>query len=91
MLLMSMLSLPQMIAEVFCNRFKSMMLLSVLVSLLCCLGGLFMATVVDVPCSALIVLTMTAAYMAVRLLQSHSRLRTAGGAPYLTAPLSGAF
>ena len=67
MLLMSMLSLPQMIAEVFCNRFKSMMLLSVLVSLLCCLGGLFMATVVDVPCSALIVLTMTAAYMAVRL------------------------
>ena len=67
MLLMSMLSLPQMIAEIFCNRFKSMMLLSILISLLCCLGGLFMATVIDVPCSALIVLTMTGAYIVTRL------------------------
>lgn len=67
MLLMSMLSLPQMIAEIFCNRFKSMMWLSILISLLCCLGGLFMATVIDVPCSALIVLTMTGAYIVTRL------------------------
>lgn len=67
MLLMSMLSLPQMIAEIFCNRFRTMMSLSVLISLVCCLGGLFLATVIDVPCSALIVLTMTAAYIVTRI------------------------
>lgn len=67
MLLMSMLALPQMIAELFCNRFKSMMWLSVIVSLVCCIGGLFLATQIDVPCSALIVLTMTAAYILTRI------------------------
>lgn len=67
MLLMSMLALPQMIAETFCNRFKPMMLLSIAVSLVCSLGGLMLATVVEVPCSALIVLTMTGAYILVRL------------------------
>ena len=60
---MSMLALPQMVAETFTHRFKSMMLLSVAVSLLCCMSGLFLGTVIDVPCSALIVLTMTAAYI----------------------------
>lgn len=67
MLLMSMLTLPQMIAESFCNRFKAMMLLSVAVSLACSLAGLMLATMVDVPCSALIVLTMTGAYVVTRL------------------------
>lgn len=67
MLLMSMLALPQMISESFCHRFGPMMLLSVAVSLLCSLAGLMLATVIDVPCSALIVLTMTAAYILTRL------------------------
>ncbi len=67
MLLMSMLALPQMIAESFCHRFGSMMLLSVAVSLLCSIAGLMLATVIDVPCSALIVLTMTGAYVVTRL------------------------
>lgn len=67
MLLMSMLALPQMIAEMFCNRFKPMMLLSVVVSLLCCVGGLLLATQIDVPCSALIVLVMTGTYILARL------------------------
>ena len=67
MLLMSMLALPQMIAETFCNRFKPMMLLSIAISLGCCIGGLFLATVIEVPCSALIVLTMTLAYIIARI------------------------
>ncbi|MDE6431093.1 MAG: metal ABC transporter permease [Duncaniella sp.] len=67
MLLMSMLALPQMVAETFTHRFKSMMLLSVAVSLFCCMSGLFLGTVIDVPCSALIVLTMTAAYILARI------------------------
>ncbi len=66
MLLMSMLALPQMIAETYCHRFKPVMLLSAAVSLLCCVGGLMAGTRVDVPCSALIVLTMTVAYAVTR-------------------------
>ena len=44
-----------------------MMLLSVGVSLACSLAGLLLATVIDVPCSALIVLTMTGAYVVTRI------------------------
>ncbi len=67
MLLMSMLALPQMIAESFARRFKSIMLLSVAVSLVCCMAGLWMATVIEVPCSALIVLVMAVAYIITRI------------------------
>ena len=67
MLLMSMLALPQMVAETFCHRFKSMMLLSIAVSMFCCVAGLLLGTVIDVPCSALIVLTMTGAYILARI------------------------
>lgn len=64
MLLMSMLVLPQMTAEVFVKRFGSIMWLSTVISLVCSVTGLMLATVVNVPCSALIVLTMAAIYMA---------------------------
>lgn len=67
MLLMSMFALPQMIAETFCHRFKTMMLLSIAVSLGCSIAGLLLGTVINVPCSALIVLTMTAIYAVVRI------------------------
>ena len=63
MLLMSMFALPQMVAEMWCRRFASLMWLSMAVSLVCCLGGLMLGTVIDVPASALIVLTMVAAYV----------------------------
>lgn len=63
MLLMSMLSLPQMIAEVWCNRFKSIMVVSAVVSAVCCVTGLIMATFIDVPCSALIVIVMVAVFI----------------------------
>ncbi|MDE6685056.1 MAG: metal ABC transporter permease [Duncaniella sp.] len=63
MLLMSMLSLPQIIAEMFVRRFSSIMWLSTVVSLGCSVSGLMLATVINVPCSALIVLTMVAVYL----------------------------
>ncbi len=68
MLLMSMLTLPQMIAETYSHRFRSIMLLSVGVSLACSVAGVLLSTVIDVPCSALIVLTMAAAYIVVRII-----------------------
>lgn len=69
MLLMSMLSLPQMIAEIYCNRFKSLMLLSVGISLVCSLAGLFLTTIIDVPCSAIIVIIMVVAYIIARIIK----------------------
>lgn len=67
MLLMSMLVLPQLIAEFFCHRFGRMMVLSAVISLVCCLGGLFLASVVEVPCSALIVLSMALVYIVIAI------------------------
>lgn len=70
MLLMSMLSLPMMTAEVFMKRFKGMMLLSIVVSLVCSLIGLFIGTLVDVPASAIIVIIMAAVFIVARLSRS---------------------
>lgn len=68
MLLMSMLSLPIMTAEVFCRRYSSIMLASVSVSVVCSLGGLFIGTLVDIPCSAFIVLINGGVFVAAKLL-----------------------
>lgn len=66
MLLMSMLSLPQMIAETRFHSVKPLMVASAIVSLTCCVAGLLLATVIDVPCSALIVIIMAAMFLTVR-------------------------
>lgn len=63
MLLMSMLTLPQMTAETFCRRFSSMMWVSMGVSVVSCVGGLFLGAAIDVPCSATIVLLMAAIFI----------------------------
>lgn len=63
MLLMSMLSLPMMTAEVFCRRYTPMMLTAMAISLATSLGGLLVGAVVDVPCSAIIVLLMVGAFI----------------------------
>ena len=64
MLLMSMLTLPQLTAEIFCNRFRSMIFGSIAVSAVGCVGGLLAATQVDVPASAFIVFIQAAIYAA---------------------------
>lgn len=73
MLLMSMLTLPQLCAEVFTNRFPRLMALSALFSVLASAGGLFAATLVDVPCSALIVVAMVSLYVVARIAKALSR------------------
>lgn len=70
MLLMSMFALPQMTAECFARRFGGIMLLSAAISLACSVGGLFLSTVINVPCSALIVLIMAAVYIIARIVRS---------------------
>ena len=67
MLLMSMLSLPMMVSEVFFRRFKPLLLMSAAVSLACCVGGLYIGAFIDVPCSAIIVMLMAAAFIIARV------------------------
>lgn len=67
MLLMSMLSLPIITAEMFFRRFGTVMAASAVISLVTSLAGLFLSTVIDVPCSALIVLTMVAVFVGARV------------------------
>ena len=62
MLLMAMLTLPQMVAETFCQRFGRMAAVSVAVSMITGIGGLALAAVIDVPCAAIIVLLQVAVY-----------------------------
>lgn len=69
MLLMSMLSLPMMTAEVFSRRFLHMMLLSTLISLLCSVAGLWLGTLIDVPCSAIIVILMAVTFFVSRVVR----------------------
>ncbi len=70
MLLMSLLSMPQMVAELFTNRLKPMMAISVIVSLFCSLAGLFCSYLAGVPASATIVLALIMMYIAVRVYKS---------------------
>lgn len=62
MLLMSMLSLPILAAEVIVHRFGQIMAVSVVISLVSCIVGLLLTVVIDVPASAMIVLTMVAVF-----------------------------
>ncbi len=73
MLLMSMISLPQLTAEVFARRFSGMMGLSVVISVASCVAGLFLATVIDVPCSALIVMVMAVVFAVAKVAGSIRR------------------
>lgn len=73
MLLMSMISLPQMTAEIFCKRFKTIMWLSVGVSATGCLCGLLLSAYIDVPCSALIVIVLAAMFIGGRIYSAVSR------------------
>lgn len=67
MLLMSLLSLPQMIAEVFTIRMKPMMVISVVVSMVCSVAGLLVSYWCGVPASATIVMGLVLVYVASRI------------------------
>lgn len=62
MLLMSLVSLPQMISEKFTNRYWRLVGYSVVISLVGGIGGLWLAYLISVPASAAIVLLLVALY-----------------------------
>lgn len=67
MLLISILSLPQMIAELFCSRYKQMMFLSMLISFICGVAGLVISTFINVPTGASIVFTLVVVYAVAKI------------------------
>ncbi len=75
MLLLSMLTLPQLVAELYCRRYITIMLVSVVVSSVTCVSGLFAGALIDVPCSALIVMVQTAVYAICAAERGIARLR----------------
>ena len=70
MMLMSVLSLPQLTAELFTRSYGRMMILSGVISLAGCVGGLFAAYAIGVPASAAIVLLLVLLYALAALLRS---------------------
>lgn len=62
MLLMSLFSIPQMIAETFTPRIHRISIIASSVSLVCSVAGLFISYYSEIPASATIVLTLILAY-----------------------------
>lgn len=62
MLLMSLMSIPQMTAEIVTRRYRPLLWLSMGISLFGCVAGLFAAYYIEVPASAAIVLVLIAVY-----------------------------
>ncbi len=78
MLLMSLLTMPQMIAELFAERYGKMMLVSVVTSLSCAIVGLVGSYLLgmyaaSVPASATIVITLIAVYFMARIMRSFAK------------------
>lgn len=69
MLLMSMISIPQITAEIFAKRYRSLIISSALISLLASSIGVYLAFLVSVPASAMIVLLMSAIYLMTQALR----------------------
>lgn len=67
MLLMSLISLPQLAAEALTNRYSRIMSLSGLLSLIGCVGGLWLSVIIDVPASAVIVILLAMIYFVAAL------------------------
>ena len=63
-LVLTMLTLPQLCAGLYCQRLSSMMVWSVLISIVCTAGGLAAAWVLDWPAGASIALTSVVVYIA---------------------------
>lgn len=70
MLLMSLFTIPQMIAETATRRLSRIMWVSALVSVACSVAGLLLSALVEVPASATIVLLLIACYAVARIIQA---------------------
>ncbi|NDV94136.1 metal ABC transporter permease [Dysgonomonas sp. 521] len=65
-LLMSILTVPQMTANLFTSNFTKMVLLSILIGFLGCVVGLFLSAVLDVPSGVFIIFTQIVVFLIAR-------------------------
>ena len=72
MLLMSLLSLPQIIAETRCRRYGMLVLASGVIALAGGIGGLLLSAWIGVPASATIVLLLAAIFVVAKLLPART-------------------
>lgn len=75
-LLMSLLTVPQMTANLFTSNFIKMIFLSVLIGFIGCLIGLFLSAVLDVPSGVFIIFTQIIIFLLFRGLMSIREKRT---------------
>ncbi len=62
MLLLSLLTMPQLIADLFCSRYKSIVVFSAVIGIICGLVGLFVSYYINVPAGACIVFALVVFY-----------------------------
>lgn len=67
MLLISMLTVPVLIAEIRSHSFNRIMVTAIVISSFSCFVGIFLGTIIDVPCSSIIVLLQVVVFGAARL------------------------
>ncbi|MBB4034534.1 zinc transport system permease protein [Dysgonomonas hofstadii] len=65
-LLMSILTVPQMTANLFTSNFVKMILLSVLIGFVGCIAGLFLSAILDVPSGVFIIFTQIVVFLVAR-------------------------
>lgn len=80
-LLMSILTVPQMTANLFTSDFVKMILLSILIGFFGCIVGLFLSAILDVPSGVFIIFTQIVVFLGarwiVRLIQKSKQQRVA--------------
>lgn len=69
-LVISLLSVPQMTANLFCKCMHTMAVWSVVLAIVGCLGGLIMSTLLDVPCGPMVVVVLIVIYLVARTIKS---------------------
>lgn len=74
-LLMSLLTVPQMTANLFTSNFNKMILLSILIGFAGCLTGLFLSVVFDVPSGVFIIFTQIVVFLIARYALKFARRR----------------
>lgn len=70
MLLMSLLTIPQMTANLYTANFSKMIFLSILFGLIACMIGLLLSAYINVPSGAFIIFVLIAVYLLCRFLNS---------------------
>lgn len=73
-LVMSLLTIPQATANIFCKRLAPMIVVSAVISIIDCIGGLYIAFVLGIPSGAAIIFTSIILYAICKLASRSSRL-----------------